>query len=315
MLNEENRAKLTDFGLTMQPGSESTLGTAFGTPRYISPEKAIASHKAVPQSDIYSLGVVLFEMAPGQPPFDGDSPMNLALSHIPNQRPAPQSLRPDLPHPVQTVILKALEKRPENRWPTTTAMADALEKAYQNMEPAVTLSEDVLEVPEALRTGTAVAANLPPRSSVEQTAVMSRAAMAAAAQKPAPRRSWRVLSIVPYLLLLALLGAAGFYAANTSAQIVPGGVAFATPTVVPAARVRLIYGKDWFVLYNATGQQINLEGISFVRNDPNSKPWEAARFGATTHKNLSAGNCLALKMTTPDPNVVPLVCNQKIQTS
>src|SRR5262249_37316361 len=151
MLTEENRAILTDFGLTMQLGSESTLGTAFGTPRYISPEQAIASHKAVPQSDIYSLGVVLFEMATGQPPFDGDSPMNLALSHITNQPPAPQSLRPDLPHPVQTVILKALEKRPENRWPTATAMAEPLHKAYRNAQPNLSLTEDVLDVPPALR--------------------------------------------------------------------------------------------------------------------------------------------------------------------
>src|SRR5438270_11032742 len=113
MLTEGDRAVLTDFGLTMQLHSDSTLGTAFGTPRYIAPEQAISSQRSVPQSDIYSLGVVLYEMVVGQAPFDNDSPMSLALSHITNMPPLPQTIRADVPHPVQTVILKAPEKKPE----------------------------------------------------------------------------------------------------------------------------------------------------------------------------------------------------------
>ena len=61
--------------------TDGTLDTAFGTPRYIAPEQAIASHRAVPQSDIYALGVVLFEMAAGQAPFDSDSPMTPARNY------------------------------------------------------------------------------------------------------------------------------------------------------------------------------------------------------------------------------------------
>src|SRR5579859_2402465 len=169
MLTEDNRAFLTDFGLTMQLGEDSTAGTAFGTPRYIAPEQAIASHKAVPQSDIYSLGVVLYEMATGQPPFDSESPMTLALRHITHQPPAPITVRADLPHPVQTVILKALEKRPDNRWPTATAMAEALNSAYDGAEPNVTISNEVLETPASLQAKPDVA----PITSVEQTAVIA----------------------------------------------------------------------------------------------------------------------------------------------
>src|SRR5260221_12470231 len=90
-------------------------------------------------------------MATGQAPFNSDPPMSRALSHTTTPPPPPQSVRPDLSHPVQLVILKALEKRPENRWETATAMADALRKAYQGIDPNVGLTKDELDVTPGLR--------------------------------------------------------------------------------------------------------------------------------------------------------------------
>lgn len=75
----------------MRLSAETTMGTAFGTPRYIAPEQALASNKAVPQSDIYSLAVILYEILTGETPLSGDTPMQIALSHIGDPPPRPRS--------------------------------------------------------------------------------------------------------------------------------------------------------------------------------------------------------------------------------
>jgi len=130
LFDTAGRAILTDFGLALEEGGGTTLGTAFGTPRYISPEQAVSSQKAVAQSDIYSLGVVAFEMVTGRVPFHDESPMSVALYHITNPPPRPRSLNPDVPVEVEVAILKALEKAPEDRYQTAGAFAEALEAAY-----------------------------------------------------------------------------------------------------------------------------------------------------------------------------------------
>ncbi len=137
MVEEETgRVVLMDFGLVMEAGTESTLGTAFGTPRYIAPEQAISSQQAVPQSDIYSLGVILFEMLTGQVPFDEESAMSLALSHITNPPPSPREIRADLSESVAKIVLKALEKQPENRFSSASEMVMALQSALGEIPTA-----------------------------------------------------------------------------------------------------------------------------------------------------------------------------------
>ena len=123
------RAILMDFGLALSV-PEGTLGDTFGSAHYIAPEQAISSAKAVPQSDLYSLGVVVYEMVAGTVPFDDPSVMNVALKHL-NEPPPPPSLHnPDLPAAVEQVILRALEKDPTRRFRTGAAFADALARAF-----------------------------------------------------------------------------------------------------------------------------------------------------------------------------------------
>jgi hypothetical protein len=123
------RAILMDFGLALSV-PEGTLGDTFGSAHYIAPEQAISSAKAVPQSDLYSLGVVVYEMVTGTVPFDDPSVMNVALKHL-NEPPPPPSLHnPDLPAAVEQVILRALEKDPARRFRTGAAFADALARAF-----------------------------------------------------------------------------------------------------------------------------------------------------------------------------------------
>jgi serine/threonine protein kinase len=130
LIDDSDRAILTDFGLVLRPSVETTMGTAFGTPRYIAPEQAISSNQAVPQSDIYALGIILYEILCGETPFSGESPMEIALSQISDAPPPPRSKNKDIPAAVEREILKALDKDPEKRHKTATALIKAVKKAY-----------------------------------------------------------------------------------------------------------------------------------------------------------------------------------------
>ncbi len=130
LLDKGDKAILTDFGLVLRTSVETTLGTAFGTPRYIAPEQAISSNKAVPQSDIYSLAVIAYEVLCGETPFSGESPMEIALSHISDAPPAPRSRNPNIPPDVEEALLRSLAKEPEKRHPTANDFLNAIKKGY-----------------------------------------------------------------------------------------------------------------------------------------------------------------------------------------
>lgn len=127
---EDGRVVLADFGLALQT-STHTLGQVFGSPHYISPEQARSSASVVPQSDLYSFGVILYEMLCGSVPFDDPSPTTLALQHINTPPPSPRRFNPNLSTQVEAVLLKALSKLPHERYATAHAMLDALEMALQ----------------------------------------------------------------------------------------------------------------------------------------------------------------------------------------
>ena len=130
LLDGEDRATLTDFGLVMNPSIETTMGTAFGTPRYISPEQAISSNHAVPQSDIYSLGIILYEGLTDDTPFTGDTPIAIAMNRITQPPRPPRSLNPDIPPAVEAVLLRVLDKDPTRRPASAGAFIAAVYQAY-----------------------------------------------------------------------------------------------------------------------------------------------------------------------------------------
>ena len=181
--NQSERAILTDFGLAMELGAGSTRGTAFGTPRYIAPEQAVSSQQAVPQSDIYSLAVVVFEILTGQVPFQDDSPMSIALSHITSEPPRPRSINPAIPDEVEAVVLKALAKEPGDRYPTAGEFYRALEAAYVSAE--VEMPTLAVQPPSKLAPKMPVQSAAQVKTPAEAPAVKSKP-MGKAASKPAP---------------------------------------------------------------------------------------------------------------------------------
>jgi serine/threonine protein kinase len=166
LLSLDGRAYLTDFGLALL-ATTPTLGQTFGTPQYISPEQASTSGEVLPQSDLYSLGVILYEMFTGTLPFGGRGPLQIALQHRDEPPPDPRHRRPDLDPAVAAVILTALAKSPAARYQNGAALTHALESALSGrpvttvVGPSRSLAERVTGIYDVrLETRTA-AAGLP----------------------------------------------------------------------------------------------------------------------------------------------------------
>jgi serine/threonine protein kinase len=131
LMTENDRPMLTDFGiakiLDLEEGQTLTgTGVGIGTPEYMSPEQGMGRGVDA-RTDIYSLGVVLYELITGRKPFTADTPMAVVDKHVHDPLPRPSQMVKGLPDAVEKVLLKLLAKRPEDRYPIMSAVIEALE--------------------------------------------------------------------------------------------------------------------------------------------------------------------------------------------
>ena len=144
MVLRNGTVKVADFGIARGIAKGNTLRKeALGSVHYISPEQAKGEHVDA-RSDLYSLGVVMYEMATGKQPYEGTSPINVALQHINGTAVMPSVLNSQIPAGLEQIIVKAMEKDPENRYDSAVSMADAIEQ-FQN-DPDIIFPYPMLEI-------------------------------------------------------------------------------------------------------------------------------------------------------------------------
>ncbi len=157
LVTNDGRVKVTDFGIAraMSASVPQNVETVWGTPHYFSPEQA-AGEPPTPASDVYSLGVVLYEMLAGRVPFDAPDHTALALQHMQDQPPPLTALNPAVPIQIEQIVNKALAKDPANRYRTADQLGRALldyrratsqATSYQRAVPAPTGSTTVAATP------------------------------------------------------------------------------------------------------------------------------------------------------------------------
>ncbi|MBC8099110.1 MAG: protein kinase [Armatimonadetes bacterium] len=325
LLDKNDKATLTDFGLVLRQSVDKTLGTAFGTPRYISPEQALASEKSVPQSDVYSLAVVMYEILTGDMLFKADTPMQIALSHISEPPPKPRSINPNIPEAVEVEILKAHAKDPLSRHRTATEFINAVRAAYGTSTPATAPALDArtlvfTDTPEVRQAVVNRQPLTPPASKTpilsmgvkgkpatpESAAVLAQWDDAPAAAVTAPSRKLPLplvagglgaLGVIAVLALVLLRGGSSpsltlmsgiTQPPRTTAPATPVGTP--PPATADGIPLTLRYDSTTLIVYNRSADDVDISQLTL------GKPGaDAAVLGAEVRQAMiEAGECLSI---------------------
>ncbi len=228
LLGSGGRVILSDFGIAkILTGPSFTMsGATVGTPAYMSPEQSLGQ-PGDHRSDIYALGVVLYQLGTGQLPYTADTPMAVMLKQVNEPLPNPRLARPDLPAGLERIILKALSKNPEDRFQS----ADELLAHLDNLETAARLTP----IPPAFPS---TPLSKPPMGATLYVDAVPPVAGAPPAGAKASGRPWFLAMLsVPVIILLCLgLGFGGLMLANAIGRSTPTPTAQATrrPTRTPA---------------------------------------------------------------------------------
>ena len=199
----DGRLKVTDFGIARSGASQMTeVGSIVGTAQYLSPEQARGA-PVDPRSDLYSLGIVLYEMLTGKVPFTGETPVEIAMKHLSEVPKPPSELRPEVPHDLDAVVMRALAKDPGQRY----GSAEEMDADLARVARGVAVSRETEDAMTQVLAGAGIAAAQTmvtrPRA-VSPPAPPVYRAPGSYYEEPPPGRS-----IWPWLIALGLIVAAG----------------------------------------------------------------------------------------------------------
>ncbi len=275
LLDDEGNAYLADFGLAKVLGGSSqltTTGSIIGTPAYMSPEQ-LRGDPINHRSDIYSLGVILYHMVVGRPPFEALTTFSLIYQHVEKEPPPPRAFNPAISPAVESVILRALQKSADERFESAEQMAAAFEAAIGRKEPPEAAAvppppPDVIILQSTTPTPT------PPAETTPPSALPAVSVVASTGSGTRGSDTWRSVPRLIGLAVPALLVLVAFFVILIVQQGAPQTLA--PPTIVAGqegvsadvspsedeiARARQHLGPDGFVAYIVC----NMESEFFAR--------------------------------------------------
>lgn len=141
MISKDGKVKVTDFGIAKAATSNTITSNVMGSVHYTSPEQARGGFSDE-KSDIYSLGITLFEMLTGRVPFNGETTVAIAIKHIQEELPAPKEFVPEIPDVVESIVMKCCQKSPERRYQSAQELIADLKQALMNPEEDFVVQND-----------------------------------------------------------------------------------------------------------------------------------------------------------------------------
>src|SRR4051794_6593422 len=303
VVGPDGRLKVTDFGIARSGTSQMTeTGSIIGTAQYLSPEQAKGA-PVTPASDIYSVGIVLYEMLTGTVPFTGDTPLEIAMKHLSTTPMPPSEKRHDVPHELDSIVLRALAKDPDDRYQSSEEMDADLARAARGQAAAPETEEAATRVLKG--EGAAMLTSAP-------TAVTRRVNVGAPPPPYPPPTGFyeydepmRARSFWPWLLAVVLVAAAlvaGWYV-YTKIQDQLNQTKPVSVPLVQGSVERLAVQKLEAAGLKVRVQRLPDETVEVGRVFDQSRPP-----GERTEK----GNLVIIKVSTGRPKVsVPNVIGQK----
>src|SRR5512143_2924852 len=271
MITLDGQVILTDFGIAkiVSASNLTASGATVGTPSYMAPEQGMGQ-PGDERSDIYSLGVMLYQLMIGRLPYDADTPLAVVLKHINDPLPLPRSVKPDLPEPLERVILKSLAKNPADRYQKVgELMADlrqAMGMPVDDSQVEAT-SGSAIKLSGTVAAGRVSGLTPPPQSTgvPMPTQIASSAGAGAAGAVAVPRveekkkRSGLLIPLIGVFALVIIGGGAllvfggGGSAPTPTPTSAPAVLPTASATSVPGISTYLFTVKDQVELYDKPG--------------------------------------------------------------